>query len=383
MKIPFVTSQESLAELCTEMSRSNFVAIDTEFIREKTYYPQLCLIQVATDTTLACIDPLLVKDLAPLAKILFDSNITKVFHAARQDMEIFSLLFSRPPAPVFDTQIAATLLGSGDQIGYANLVHTLLGVQLDKSQSRTDWLKRPLDTAQVEYAADDVRYLVKVYHNQVEQLASLGRTDWPNADFAELSDPATYQANTDNVWRKLGGINNLRGVQLAIALELVRWREQMAIQKDRPRKHILADELIVDIARLKPKSTEELSSLRSAQANLRDAYGPSIVENVQRALALPKEAWPSLPAFTKPTVGEEATVDVLNALIKFAAHRDQIAPTALCNRKELEQLVQGERDLPILHGWRRQHGGETLLKFLRGELVITGEGGNLVVTPKQ
>lgn len=383
MNIPIITSQDSLIQFCAEIGGNSFIALDTEFIREKTYYPQLCLIQVATDTALACIDPLAVKDLAPLAQILFNPNVTKVFHAARQDMEIFTLLFGRPPAPVFDTQIAATLLGSGDQIGYANLVHTLLGVQLDKSQSRTDWFKRPLDKAQVEYAADDVRFLVKVYHNQVEQLDRLGRSEWPRADFAELSDPGAYQSNTDNIWRKMGGINNLRGVQLAVALELVRWREQLAIQKDRPRKHILADELIIDISRLRPRSAEELSSLRGAPPNLRDSLGTAIVEVVQRALASPKEAWPTLPAFSKPTVGEEATVDVLNALIKFAAHRDQIAPSALCGRKELELLVQGERDLPILHGWRREHGGETLLKFLGGELVLSAEGSHLVVKPKQ
>ena len=382
MKIPFVTTQEALAELCNELSHSAFVAIDTEFIREKTYYPQLCLIQVASDSTLACIDPLAVKDLGPLEKILYDDKITKVFHAARQDMEIFTLLFGRPPVPLFDTQIAASLLGASDQIGYANLVNSVLGVQLDKSQSRTDWFKRPLDPAQIEYAADDVRYLVQVYHNQVAQLDQLGRAEWLRDDFAELTNPATYQANTDNVWRKLGGINNLRGVQLAIALELVRWRETMAVQKDRPRKHILADELIIDISRLRPKSLEELSSLRSAQSNIRESYGPAIVENVIRALALPKESWPTLPAFSKPTVGEEATVDVLNALIKFAAHRDKIAPTALCGRKELESLVQGERDLPILHGWRRQHGGETLMQFLNGELVLSAGENGLVLSPK-
>lgn len=383
MNIPIITSQEALSTLCVELGQSPFVAIDTEFIREKTYYPQLCLIQVATDTALACIDPLAVKNLTPLAKILLDPNIVKVFHAARQDMEIFSLLFERPPSPIFDTQIAATLLGSGDQIGYANLVHTLLGVQLDKSQSRTDWFRRPLEKAQVEYAADDVRYLVQVYHAQVQQLAQLGRSHWPDTDFAELSDPATYQSNAEHIWRKLGGVNSLRGVQLAVALHLVRWREQLAIQKDRPRKHIIADEVIIDISRLRPRTMDELATLRGAPPNMRDSMGAAIINVVQAALATPKEEWPTLPAFSKPTVGEEATVDVLNALVKFAAHRDQIAPSALCGRKELELLAQGERDLPILRGWRRQHGGDTLMQFLEGKLVISANAAGLIVTEAQ
>ena len=236
MSYSYIETPADLSALCEQLKRSDWLTLDTEFIREETYYPQLCLIQVATDDVVACIDPLAIDDLSPLMEVFYDPAITKVLHSARQDLEIFQNLRGRPPENIFDTQIAATLLGQGDQIGYGNLAKAMLGVELDKAHSRTDWAKRPLSPEQLDYAADDVRYLRDIYKQQIQQLQEMGRLQWLDEDFAQLSNPALYEPPIADAWKRLKGLNRLKGVQLAIVRELAQWREELAKERNLPRR---------------------------------------------------------------------------------------------------------------------------------------------------
>jgi ribonuclease D len=376
MTTSFVTTHQDLVQLCAQLTGSPFIAVDTEFVRERTYYPQLALIQVTNGDVIACIDPLAIDDLTPLKTLFADRRTTKVFHAASQDMEVFYHLFGELPTPSYDTQIAATLQGLGDQIGYAALVQEMLGVELDKSHSRTDWLQRPLSDKQISYAEDDVRYLAKLYPMQREQLAELGRLEWLDDDFNLMGDPNRYRPNPATAWLRIKGLNKLRGVQLAILEKLGIWREERAMEKDQPRRRIAADETLLDIAKLRPKSLQALGKLRDIPESLVNKQGEALLKCVTDAEALPREAWPKLHLPERLSSAQDALVDALQAIMKLSAHQHQISITTLTSRKELEDLVRGERELSILQGWRRHHGGELLLEFLEGksQLVATASG---------
>lgn len=378
----FVDNRQELAQLCAQLEGTPFVAVDTEFVRERTYYPQLALIQIGNGEVTACIDPLAIDDLTPLKTLFADPRTVKVFHAAGQDMEIFFHLFGELPKPVYDTQIAATLQGLGDQIGYAALVQEMLKVDLDKSHTRTDWLQRPLSDSQIRYAEDDVRYLAQLYPMQRQQLEQQGRLAWLDDDFALLGDPNRYRPNPGGAWLRIKGLNKLRGVQLAILQKLGAWREERAIEKDQPRRRIAADEILLDIARLRPRSLQALAKIREIPESLVNKQGEELLRCVTEAEALPKEAWPKLHLPERLSNAQEALVDALQAIMKLSAHEHQINITTLTSRKELEELVRGERDLPILQGWRRHHGGERLLEFMEGRSNLqAGSKGLMLVTP--
>ncbi len=380
METRFVDQAADLEQLCRDLAHSAFVAVDTEFVREQTYYPRLALIQIANDRLIACIDPLAIEDLSPLKALFADPALTKVFHAADQDLEIFHLLFGELPRPLFDTQVAATVLGQGDQIGYAALVKEVLGIELDKSHTRTDWLQRPLDAKQIRYAEDDVRHLAQLYPLQLAALQRQGRADWLEEDFAALIDPARYQADPQNAWRRVKGGNKLRGVQLAILQQLCAWRERLAIEKDKPRRWIAADNILIDIARLRPKDLKALEKIRGIPAGLVQRNGQRLLQCVRDGEALPKDQWPSLARPKRLTGADDALVDALSAIVKLSAAEHQISPATLAGRKELEALVHGQRELPVLSGWRRRHGGRQLLEFLEGGSQIAVQAGRLTLT---
>lgn len=368
MTFRLVVDAAGLQEAAAGLAASPYLVIDTEFIRERTYYPQLCLIQIADAAgQVLCIDPLACTDLTPLRPLLFDPAILKVLHAARQDLEIFFHLWDGVPTPLYDTQIAAALLGLGEQIGYAALVKEVLGIDIDKSQSRTDWARRPLSERQLHYAADDVRYLAQIYPRQRQQLEALGRLAWLDADFLELADAALYRPDPDDAWRKIKGINRLQGVQLAILRELAAWREYQAMSRDRPRRQMLSDEMVIDIARHRPRRIADLAELRGLTQGLVAAHGAALIECVERAAASSKESWPRLPDRRRSGRDEEALVDILSGILKHYAARHNITPASLCGRKELELLVQGDDDLAILKGWRLEHAGKHLVSFLEGQ----------------
>ncbi|MCB1714549.1 MAG: ribonuclease D [Candidatus Competibacteraceae bacterium] len=372
----YIDDSASLASFCEQLQGSPWLALDTEFIRERTYYPRLCLLQVGTPEVIACIDPLAELDLTPLLTLLYDPAITKVLHAAQQDLEIFYHLRGAVPSPIFDTQIAATVLGQGDQVGYATLAQELLGINLDKSQVRTDWSRRPLSPEQISYAADDVRYLCKIYTRQLQDLQQRQRQDWLREDFQQLSDPAQYRPNPAQAWTRIKGHGKLKSAQLVVLRTLADWREQQAIQADKPRRWICDDNLLLDLARIQPANQAGLDKLRNLPDKLRQRHGQTLLELIAQARQTPREEWPVL-AHPKPlSPAQDAVLDALVAIIKYCAAEHDISPTSLASRRELEQVVRGQ-DTPLLHGWRKPLAGERVQAFLNGQLELAGSPSGL------
>jgi len=379
MQAQYIDNPEALQQLCEQLQGATVVALDTEFMREKNYYAQFCLLQLATDKVIACVDPLAIEDLTPLMDILYDEGLIKVFHAAGQDLELFFDLYGKLPKPLFDTQIAAALLGQGNQVGYGNLVQAVLKVSLDKSHSRTDWTLRPLDEAQLEYAADDVRYLLPLYHELVNELARLGRSEWLSRDFSELADEGRYQKDDRQLWQRIRGANRLKPRQLAILRELAEWREQQARERDKPRKWILPDEVMLDVARHGPKDLTRLARIRGLNDSVIKRNGEHLLQLVSEGQSIAQEACPSLPKFNTPTVAQEAQVDLLMALVRMVAAESCISIASLTSRKELEALVMGEQALELLQGWRGELLGKRLQAVLDGSHALQICDGSVVL----
>lgn len=381
LDLEFIDTPAALARACDQLANQPYLAVDTEFVREKTYYPVLCLIQIASPQRCVCIDPLALKDLSPLAGLLLNEQTTKVFHAARQDLEILNQTLGKIPTPVFDTQIAATLLGLGDQLSYANLVNHFLNVQLAKGHARTDWERRPLSDEQLEYAADDVRYLATMYPLMVQTLTELGRLAWLDEDFTALTRPQLYQNDPQHQWQRVSGLQKLKGVQLAIVQFLAAWREQQAQQQNKPRKWILSDDILIAIAMQAPHKAEQLERIRGINPALIQRHGQNLLDLIAEAKATPKSEWPILSRRKALDVNQEALLDALMAIVKLQAAAHQINNTALTTRHELEALLTGDQDIPLLHGWRHGIAGQQVLHFLQGQtsLCVTNQG--LVTTP--
>lgn len=376
----FIESSESLKTFCASLSDADYLAIDTEFVRDKTYYPLLCLIQIASNDALACIDPLKVDDLSPLTDILLNPKIRKIFHAARQDLEVLYITLKCIPSPVFDTQLAATLLGLGDQVGYANLVQHILGVQLDKQHTRADWEQRPLTPAQLEYAADDVRYLIQIYVKIQQQLSSLGRDTWLEDDLRTMTNEELYQTDLHTVWQRISGNQKLRRKQLTVLRELAAWREQQAQRLDKPRKWILPDNLLIAIATQTPTTLQKLKSVRGLNEAIVAKQGTAIIEAVNTALALPESQWPEPNKRLQLNKDQEALVDGLLAIIKLKANEHTLNVSAITSRGELEALATNDRTISLLSGWRRELVGNTLLAFLDNKLSLHYQKGRLELT---
>jgi ribonuclease D len=373
----YIDKAEDLAELCAQLAGNEWLCLDTEFIREKTYYPQLCLIQVSSPDIIACIDPLAIKDLSPLSALLADEKITKVFHAASQDMELFYHLEQKIPQPLFDTQIAASLMGLGDQIGYGGLVKEILGINLDKSHSRTDWSQRPLEAEPIRYAADDVRYLRDCYQQQLNWLSEKGRLDWLHDDFEKLTNPARYQPVPENTWMRVKGIQKLRPQHLVVLKELAAWRENRAIASDRPRRWILKDEVLFEMARRSPKRIEELSRVRGLEERQISKHGQEWIRLIEQACQKPKSEWPELAPRNRLGPDQETIADLLMAGLRLGAQEASISPQAIATRKDVERLVSGERELDLLQGWRLELVGKELLALLEGRSGLTIENGKV------
>lgn len=376
----YIDSSAGLLELCATLRRHPWLSLDTEFIREKTYRPRLCLIQVANPEVVACIDPLAIDDLTPLLDILYDPAITKVFHAARQDLEIFFEIRGHLPQPIFDTQIAATLLGQGDQIGYAALVLEELGIILDKGHARTDWCQRPLDAGQLRYAADDVHHLRDVYQRQHQRLEEMGRLAWLDEDFNALIDPQLYRNPPELAWQRIKGASRLKGAQIAVLQQLAAWREERAQQLDKPRRWIVGDDQLLDMARLMPLDSGQLDRLRGLEEGTKRRYAEEWFKVIGDAKQLPREQWPIVKEGPRLTSAQEPVVDALMALLRGYCDEAQVTPAAVASRRDLERLVLGDSTVPLLHGWRASIAGEQLSAFLRGETAIAVQQGRLVMT---
>jgi len=382
MSILYINSPAELVSACNQFKTSPFICVDTEFHRETTYYPELALIQIADESLTVCIDPLVLDDLTPITDLFSDTRILKVFHACQQDLEIFYHLFNALPSPIFDTQIAATLIGHGDQIGYAALIKSCLDIDVDKTQTRTDWLKRPLNEKQLEYAANDVLYLSQAYPLIVKQLEQLDRLNWLDEDFALLSNTDTFEVHPENMWKKVKGHQKLRGQQLAVLQSVSAWRETSAMNRNKPRRRIVSDDALIDMCKQKPENTKQLLSLRSLnKSRISQHEAETLIQCIATASALPAKQWPSLPKRHKISPEQDTVIDGLVAVLKYNASKHNINHTSLATRKQLEALVCGERDLAILNGWRKSHAGQMLLDFLEGKLSLNIQAGKAVITP--
>jgi ribonuclease D len=375
----YIDTIPKLAELLTRLDKAEWITLDTEFIREKTYYPRLCLIQIASEDTLACIDPLAISDLQPFLDWLNQPQRLKVLHAAWQDMEIFHHLGNgKVPAPLFDTQVAAAVLGMGDQLGYARLVEALLGVSLDKSQSRTDWSRRPLSKAQLEYAIDDVRHLRDVYLMLREQLDTLGRSKWLEKPFQKLADPATYAVDPRTVWERVKGLQILKPQQLAILRELAAWREQRALLKDIPRRWILSDEILLDMARMQPDSPAALRQIRGLSDEQIERGSAEWLACIVRGKAVPKSECPQLPRRRKLDANMSVIADLLTALLNQVANENGISAQMIATRQQLEKMLEEGRTT-LSDDWRGALVNDVFTEVLSGKASIRVRNQQVVV----
>jgi ribonuclease D len=373
--VTYVDTQAGLEKLCADLAGSPWLALDTEFIREKTYYSQLCLLQIANHSTIACVDTIALKSIDPLLDLIYDSSIEKVMHAAFQDMEIFYDLRGSVRAPLFDTQIAATVLGQGYQLGYAGLVFALLGNTLDKSMTRTDWSQRPLSPEQITYAADDVRYLRQVYLLQKKELLERRRLDWLAEDFAEITNPATYSNPPEEAWQRLRGAEKLTGLQLSVLRGVAAWREVKARQENRPRKWILSDDVLMDLARIMPTNAQKMSRIRGIEPGQMRRIGDELMAVISESAAKPPETFPVADPRVYLTPEQDVLADILTAVIRVRAMENSISPQAFAGRKDIERLVAGDKTVPLLHGWRKGLVGHDVQAVLNGELVVKVKDG--------
>lgn len=357
MEIPLIREAPVLAQLCARLRGAAWVALDTEFTRERTYYARLGLVQLATEEVIACVDPLAV-DLAPLLDVLYDPATLKVLHAGRQDLEVFHDLRGAVPAPVFDTQVAAALLGYPDQIGYASLVERVTGVKLPKLHTRANWEARPLPPEQLAYALDDVRYLREVYRVLATELERRGRMAWLRAECEALADPALYRNDPGTAYLRIGAGAALPPAAQTVLKALAAWRERTARTRDRPRAWIATDSVLVEIARAAPADLEALRRVPQVTESIVQRHGEAIVAAVREARTGPPERiWPAPLA---PDPAEQELAQRMLARVKAVAQAEGISPGVLATRRAVLSLLRSQEG-PLATGWRRQLIGEELL----------------------
>ena len=378
-----ITTTAELAEICTRMARHPFVTVDTEFLRETTYYPLLCVAQLASPDEACVVDALAPGiDLGPLFALLTDEKVVKVFHAARQDIEIVWNMAKKIPHPIFDSQVAAMVLGYGDSISYDALVQRITGDQLDKSHRFTDWTRRPLSDAQVSYALSDVTHLRTVYLKLAADLAKRERTSWVEAEMGVLTSPETYRMDPDRAWERLKS-RVRKPKELAVLIEIAAWREREAQTRDVPRSRVLKDDVVGDIAVQAPTTVERLGHLRSLPKGFeRSRWGEAIVEAVQRGLARDPKTLPRLDRF-RPAPNGAATVELLKVLLRMTAESHGVAAKVIATVDELDRIAaDDEADVPALKGWRRELFGDKALALKHGQLALAVDKGRVVTVEK-
>ena len=365
MQEQLITQPAELDALIGQLAAAPWIALDTEFMRERTYYARLCLVQVATPEVIACVDPLQLPGIDPLLDLLQAPTTLKVLHSARQDLEVFWDLRKALPAPLFDTQIAAAMIGLDEQIGYGNLVQSITGVRLPKLHTRTDWSARPMSDAQLRYAFDDVHYLRDVYLHLERELARLGRRAWLAEECAQLTDPRRYRNDPDSAWRRLRAGQSLAPQAQAILRALAAWREREAQRRNLPRGWVVKDAVLVDLARRAPHTLDELATVPELAPAILRQSGAAILAEIARARAEP--AVPLWPPLEPPDAARQQLYKDMAARVQACAAREHISATLLATRQDLQQLVQGG-DSPVLHGWRGAVIGNELAALRRAAL---------------
>jgi ribonuclease D len=371
-----ISDTAALAAFCERMSAEKFITVDTEFMRDKTYWPILCLVQVGGADEAAAIDPLSPGiDLKPLLALMANERVLKVFHAARQDIEIFFQLSGLVPHPLFDTQVAAMVCGFGDSVSYETLAGKLAGARIDKSSRFTDWASRPLTDRQVEYALADVTHLRRAYEKLRAELESGGRGPWLDEEMEILTDPAIYRLDPNEAWRRFKPRSGNRRF-LAVLRELAAWRETAAQQRDLPRQRIIRDESVLEIAAHAPTNVAELSRSRGLGKGISEGkFGTEILAVIGRALALPESAYPELPARHEPPPGIAPLVDLLRVLLKYRCEENGVAQKLVANSDDLE-MIAADDAAPVraLTGWRHEVFGRDALDLKHGRIALTAAG---------
>lgn len=378
-----ITTTDALDAFCQRLAGAGFITVDTEFMREKTFWPKLCLIQVAGPEDAAAIDPLAEGiDLTCLFDLLADPGILKVFHAARQDVEIFLNLAGRIPAPLFDTQVAAMVCGFGESVGYETLIAKLAGARVDKSSRFTDWSQRPLTERQLTYALSDVTHLRPAYEKLRRRLEKNGRAHWLDEEMALLTDPATYRVEPEQAWRRLK-VRSEKPRFLAILRELAAWREREAQRKDIPRSRVLRDEALLEIASHAPATVDELARTRGLGRSVAEGrWGQELLAAVERGRDLPPDQCPTVAPRVEPPPGLTPIVELLRVLLKMRCEEQQVATKLVANSGDLETIAANDRaDVPALRGWRRELFGEDALALKHGRLALAIRDRRVQVVP--
>lgn len=381
---PLITDSKTLADFCARIAKSPYIAVDTEFMRENSYWPELCLVQVADPHEAAAIDPMAPGiDLKPLLDLMCENeDVLKIFHAGGQDIEIVHNLTGKTPHPMFDTQIAAMALGLGEQIGYGNLVEAWMGVQLDKGARFTDWARRPLDKRQIDYAIGDVTYLIQIFPKMLEELRKTGRGDWLDQEMERISDPSNYENLPEDAWKRVR-IASKKADVLGRLKALAAWREIEAQDKNLPRGRIVKDETLADIASHPPRTQEDLGKVRGLSATWRtNDIGARLMSAIAKHQPLGKDEMPDREP-RRPGLGKDGALvaDLLKLLLKIRSRDINVASRLLARSDDIEALAAGVRDgLSILEGWRYEQFGRDAVDLVEGRLAFAVKGGRLKMT---
>lgn len=372
----YLSTQDQLEEFCRRIGGEKVVAVDTEFLRERTYFPRLCLVQVGAGDLTAAVDPLLIEDLSPLAAIFEDASVTKVLHACGQDLEVILDGMGCACAPVFDTQLAAAFLGMRQQVSYGSLVEAYCGVRLPKAESLTDWSRRPLDPEQLAYAEDDVRYLPGIYDRMVRELTERDRLSWVLPEMEALCDPARIRRDPSEAYLRLRRSGSLTRRQLAVAREVCAWREGIAAERDIPRKWVASDEVVVEVCKRTPSSLDRLRRIRGTeQISERDAS--RLLEAVARGVACPADECPKVTKHVRPSPETEGVIDLMYAVLRLVSEKSGVATQLIATRDDLLDFLQDRDRSPLARDWRWELAGRTLDRLLAGEVGLTVKGGRI------
>ena len=371
-----ITDQNTLNDFYNKCKIEKVLAVDTEFIRDSTYYPSLCLIQIAGINFAAAIDPLAKLDMSPIWELLLNKNILKVFHAGRQDIEIFFGLMGEIPTPIYDTQIAAMFCGLGDQVSYESLVNNFLGLSVNKEHQFTNWLQRPLSKNQINYAISDVTHLINIFPLIRKAIKDNNREEWVTKELEHLSKKELYQIKADEVWKKIK-IKNSNPQMLNLLKYLAYWRENECKKRNIPRNRLIRDDVLINISFSKPKTISELKKIRAIPKNLSNDDFSQILEVIDKAEKVKREEWPLISTSTSPQISK-SSLELLKILLKYCSEENGLAEKVIANTDDLKSILEGQKkNMKVFTGWRNKIFGEMALSLLNGKLAFKIEKGKI------
>ena len=371
-----ITDQNTLNDFYNKCKIEKVLAVDTEFIRDSTYYPSLCLIQIAGINFAAAIDPLAKLDMSPIWELLLNKNILKVFHAGRQDIEIFFGLMGEIPSPIYDTQIAAMFCGLGDQVSYESLVNNFLGLSVNKEHQFTNWLQRPLSKNQINYAISDVTHLINIFPLIRKAIKDNNREEWVTKELEHLSKKELYKVKADEVWKKIK-LKNSNPQMLNLLKYLAYWRENECKKRNIPRNRLIRDDVLINISFSKPKTISELKKIRAIPKNLSNDDFSQILEVIDKAEKVKREEWPLISTSTSPKISK-SSLELLKILLKYCSEENGLAEKVIANTDDLKSILEGQKkNMKVFTGWRNKIFGEMALSLLNGKLAFKIEKGKI------